>query len=1273
MIRSMFSWRILVSIALVVLVFGGAVSAETVSVRFFSEGQLILVERPVPDGMAATEAAVCALVAGPTQAELDVGVRSRIPANVLINSLVISEDSAEVDLSAEVLAGLSEAGLEAIFDQFRTTLGDFSSILAIKLTSGGQALSSYLAPGPEVPVLPQVQTQEPVPSGVGLSGKKICVGPSHGKFWNGSGWYWQRTLTCGWGEAALEDTNSIRLVTFLKQYLTQDGATFTSPRQLDQSDCCDSYTGLPWWKMCAESWLHHAGAPCSVWANSSGNCGADNVAGLNRSSDDIRARPKWADYNNTDIYIAHHTNAGGSGNATGTETFRDTAMEHPAHETNSYNLAVAVQNSVVSTIRSTFPEEPSWADRGVKDSAGGFGEIRIPDRPAILIELAFHDDCARDASYLIDNFFRSVSEWAIYKGICTYFGNTPTWDKYSCEFVSHDIPAAMEVGERYTVHVTMRNRGVLWNDVRAFHLGAVGESDPFSTVTRQTITGEVGPGSTYAFTYTLRAPLAVGTYTTDWQMVRDGYQWFGPTVSQTIDVTGTPDTEPPTVPTGLSAIAVNEMRCDLTWTASTDDRGVIGYNIYRDNVKIGTSATTSYSDVTCQPSNTYTYEVSAYDDFTNESGRSLPAQATTPVPSPPTTPQNLHGTGSTTATISMAWDASSDNLGVMGYRVYRNGAQVGTATGTTYTDTGLNYSTSYNYQVDAYDAVPSYSAKSSTVALSTSTPSYYTWSRTTSNGDCYIRSGNPDTAASASAIQTGLSSTVGSRRGLVQWDMTGAPATAAIVNATNSVRVKLYCYTRSSDQARNIELRRVTANWAETTATWNNMSANYSGSFATISVGAVGDYTWSWNGSSGDLPVQSRGVQVYNQAETEGSMAKIFTDKELYGGTHPKPRLEIDYYDILAPVSCSIIINSGAVYATSPTVTLALSASDTPSGMGVGAQMQFSDDGVNYSAPEAYAISKSYSLPGGDGLKTVYVQYKDVAGNWSAPVSDTITLDTDPPTGTILINGDAAYATSSPVTLTLSSPDSALMQFNNENGAWSSWETYATSKIWPLSDGDGAKTVYAQFKDAAGNVSTESISDDITLDTSVPTIDIGAPSVKSTATGPVTYEITYGGPDAVTLADGDVTLNKSMTADAGSVVVSGMGLTTRTVTISDITGNGTLGISIAAGTASDLAGNTAPAAGPSATFVVGSYGLNNKAVADAIMGTASGNFVFTVWGKVTKIDDDSFTVDDGSSMPVKVIFAGHGLLDNNYASATGTLDVSGASPVLTAQVVTKYN
>ena len=95
------------------------------------------------------------------------------------------------------------------------------------------------------------------------------------------------------------------------------------------------------------------------------------------------------------------------------------------------------------------------------------------------------------------------------------------------------------------------------------------------------------------------------------------------------------------------------------------------------------------------------------------------------------------------------------------------------------------------------------------------------------------------------------------------------------------------------------------------------------------------------------------------------------------------------------PPTGSVTINSGAAGTNNANVTLTLSATDNS---GTVAQMQFSNDGTTYSTPEAYATTKTWTLTSGDGTKTVYAKFKDPAGNWSAPVSDTIVLDATPPT-----------------------------------------------------------------------------------------------------------------------------------------------------------------------------------------------------------------------------------------------------------------------------------
>ena len=82
---------------------------------------------------------------------------------------------------------------------------------------------------------------------------------------------------------------------------------------------------------------------------------------------------------------------------------------------------------------------------------------------------------------------------------------------------------------------------------------------------------------------------------------------------------------------------------------------------------------------------------------------------------PPTVPAGLAVTGVTTSTVTISWTASTDNVGVAGYKVFRNGTQVGTTAGTGYTDTGLTPATSYTYTVSAYDAAGNNSAQSSGV------------------------------------------------------------------------------------------------------------------------------------------------------------------------------------------------------------------------------------------------------------------------------------------------------------------------------------------------------------------------------------------------------------------------------------------------------------------------------------------------------------------------------------------------------------------------------
>ena len=90
-----------------------------------------------------------------------------------------------------------------------------------------------------------------------------------------------------------------------------------------------------------------------------------------------------------------------------------------------------------------------------------------------------------------------------------------------------------------------------------------------------------------------------------------------------------PDTEVPSVPGNLSATSVSSTQIDLSWNASTDNIGVLGYKVYRDGIQIDTTTAISYSDSVLYSSTTYNYNISAYDGTGNESGQSATASATT--------------------------------------------------------------------------------------------------------------------------------------------------------------------------------------------------------------------------------------------------------------------------------------------------------------------------------------------------------------------------------------------------------------------------------------------------------------------------------------------------------------------------------------------------------------------------------------------------------------------------------------------------------------------
>jgi chitodextrinase len=181
-----------------------------------------------------------------------------------------------------------------------------------------------------------------------------------------------------------------------------------------------------------------------------------------------------------------------------------------------------------------------------------------------------------------------------------------------------------------------------------------------------------------------------------------------------------PDVTAPSAPTALTVVA-STSSVALSWSASTDNVAVAGYRVFRDNVQVAQVASTSFTDATVQPGQSYSYAVSAFDAAGNLSSSSAGVTVATPRSADataPSVPTEL-ATVVSGSSVLLSWAASSDDTGVVGYRVRRDGVQVAEVASTSFTDATVQPGQNYSYTVSAFDAAGNASAPSAAVGAST--------------------------------------------------------------------------------------------------------------------------------------------------------------------------------------------------------------------------------------------------------------------------------------------------------------------------------------------------------------------------------------------------------------------------------------------------------------------------------------------------------------------------------------------------------------------------
>ena len=170
---------------------------------------------------------------------------------------------------------------------------------------------------------------------------------------------------------------------------------------------------------------------------------------------------------------------------------------------------------------------------------------------------------------------------------------------------------------------------------------------------------------------------------------------------------GSGDTQAPTIPSYLSASNITSSTATLTWGASTDNVGVTGYKIYADGTYIKTIIGTTCPLSNMSANTSYLIEISAIDAAGNESGKNSITLTTTGGggdTQAPTTPTNLNLGGITSSSITLNWDASTDNVSVTGYRIYVNGSYSKTVINLSSLISDLTSNTTYQLSVSAIDA-----------------------------------------------------------------------------------------------------------------------------------------------------------------------------------------------------------------------------------------------------------------------------------------------------------------------------------------------------------------------------------------------------------------------------------------------------------------------------------------------------------------------------------------------------------------------------------------
>ncbi len=204
----------------------------------------------------------------------------------------------------------------------------------------------------------------------------------------------------------------------------------------------------------------------------------------------------------------------------------------------------------------------------------------------------------------------------------------------------------------------------------------------------------------------------------DWAVL--AYDAAGNTSVASASVTSVRDTLAPSTPDNLRITSIEPGAISLAWDSSTDNVGVDSYRLYRDGSLLAATAATTFTDYAPGGAGTaHTYQVAAADAAGNASAAGNSATANAADADPPTVPAVLLAAAAGPNRGSLSWSASTDDMGVSSYSVFRNGTAITTTAATSFEDTSPLSETTYSYTVLATDAAGNSSELSTAAVVTT--------------------------------------------------------------------------------------------------------------------------------------------------------------------------------------------------------------------------------------------------------------------------------------------------------------------------------------------------------------------------------------------------------------------------------------------------------------------------------------------------------------------------------------------------------------------------